>query len=66
MAHEWGHYISNRLISNGTGLTNNQGRAIGEGWADFHALLMMARQDDINMPEQRFLPGRLRRGRLCR
>ena len=46
VAHEWGHYISNRLISNSAGLVNNQGRAMGEGWADFHALLMMVREKD--------------------
>jgi uncharacterized protein (TIGR03382 family) len=50
VAHEWGHYISNRLIANSAGLTNNQGRAMGEGWADFHALLMTVRAEDINVP----------------
>nr|WP_225937420.1 myxosortase-dependent M36 family metallopeptidase [Myxococcus sp. RHSTA-1-4] len=50
VAHEWGHYISNRLISNGSGLVNNQGRAMGEGWADFHALLMTVRAEDIDVP----------------
>ncbi|MET0406453.1 MAG: M36 family metallopeptidase, partial [Cystobacter sp.] len=50
VAHEWGHYLSNRLIWNGSGLTNNQGRAMGEGWADFTALLMMTRAEDINVP----------------
>ncbi|EPX58683.1 chitinase [Cystobacter fuscus DSM 2262] len=50
VAHEWGHYISNRLIWNGSGLTNNQGRSMGEGWADFTALLMMTRPEDINVP----------------
>ncbi len=39
VAHEWGHFISNRLIGNASGLGTTQGRAIGEGWADFHALL---------------------------
>ncbi|MFP2957837.1 myxosortase-dependent M36 family metallopeptidase [Myxococcus sp. 1LA] len=46
IAHEWGHYISNRLIGNANGLTNNQGRSMGEGWADVHALLMMVREGD--------------------
>ncbi|MFP2956409.1 myxosortase-dependent M36 family metallopeptidase [Myxococcus sp. 1LA] len=50
VAHEWGHYISNRLISNASGLVNNQGRAMGEGWGDFTALLMMVRAEDINVP----------------
>jgi len=50
IAHEWGHYISNRLIGNASGLTNVQGRSMGEGWGDFHALLMMVRASDINVP----------------
>jgi hypothetical protein len=43
VAHEWGHYISNRLIGDGAGLSNNMGNGMGEGWADFHALLMAVR-----------------------
>jgi large repetitive protein len=50
VAHEWGHYMSNRLIANANGLTNNQGRALGEGWGDFHALLLMARAEDAQLP----------------
>ncbi|WP_225408769.1 myxosortase-dependent M36 family metallopeptidase [Stigmatella hybrida] len=50
VAHEWGHYISNRLIADGNGLSNNQGRSMGEGWADMHALLMMARESDEALP----------------
>jgi len=46
VAHEWGHYISNRLIGNSSGLINNQGRSMGEGWADFHAMLMVVRDED--------------------
>ncbi|MFY1827745.1 myxosortase-dependent M36 family metallopeptidase [Myxococcus fulvus] len=49
VAHEWGHYISNRLVQNAAGLTNNQGRAMGEGWADFHGLLMITRPEDIQV-----------------
>ncbi|WNG25152.1 aldo/keto reductase [Cystobacter fuscus] len=49
-AHEWGHYISNRLVWNASGLTNNQGKSLGEGWADFTALLMMTRPEDILVP----------------
>ncbi|MBB5207980.1 M36 family metallopeptidase [Chiayiivirga flava] len=40
VAHEWGHYISNRLIGNAAGLSNLQGGGMGEGWGDFHSLLM--------------------------
>ncbi|MFP2927497.1 myxosortase-dependent M36 family metallopeptidase [Pyxidicoccus sp. 3LG] len=50
VAHEWGHYISNRLIHDANGLINQQGRAMGEGWGDFTALLMMVRAEDINVP----------------
>ncbi|MBZ4370622.1 myxosortase-dependent M36 family metallopeptidase [Corallococcus sp. AS-1-6] len=46
IAHEWGHYISNRLVGNAAGLSNNQGRSMGEGWGDFHAMLMQVRESD--------------------
>ena len=48
IAHEWGHYISNRLIAFGYGSANVTG-GMGEGWADFHALLLMVRPEDINV-----------------
>lgn len=47
VSHEWGHYISNRLVGNSSGLINNQGRSMGEGWGDFHALMMLAEADDL-------------------
>ncbi|HKY32872.1 MAG TPA: M36 family metallopeptidase [Candidatus Polarisedimenticolia bacterium] len=50
VAHEWGHYISNRLIGNSTGLSNQQGRGMGEGWGDFHALIMTVRPEDAAVP----------------
>ncbi|RKG54971.1 histidine kinase [Corallococcus sp. AB011P] len=50
VAHEWGHYISNRLVGNAAGLSNNQGRSMGEGWGDFHAMLMQVRESDRNKP----------------
>ena len=46
VSHEWGHILSNRLIGNGSGLGNNQGRSMGEGWSDFVAMMMMIRSDD--------------------
>jgi hypothetical protein len=49
VAHEWGHYLSNRLVGNANGLTNNQGRAMGEGWADFTAMLMTVKESDRNI-----------------
>ncbi|QIL80313.1 hypothetical protein G7047_10660 [Diaphorobacter sp. HDW4A] len=50
IAHEWGHYISNRLIGDGNGLTTNHSDGLGEGWGDFHSLLMLVRDDDRNRP----------------
>ena len=46
VAHEYGHYVSNRLIGDGVGLGNQQGGGMGEGWGDFHALLMTVRSQD--------------------
>ena len=44
--HEMGHYITNRLIGNANGLTNTQGRAMGEGWGDFFAVCMTSQATD--------------------
>ena len=48
--HEWGHYLSNRLIGNATGLTANQARGMGEGWSDFLTILLEVRADDVATP----------------
>ena len=50
IAHEWGHFISNRLIGDGSGLTSNHAKGLGEGWGDFHALLMTAAEQDTQKP----------------
>lgn len=50
VSHEWGHVLSNRLVGNSSGLVNNQGRGLGEGWSDFVALLMMVRPEDAAVP----------------
>jgi hypothetical protein len=50
IAHEWGHYISNRLIGNASGLTQVQSRGMGEGWGDFHDLLMLIKASDAALP----------------
>jgi len=47
VTHEWGHYISNRLVGNSSGLSNQQGRSMGEGFGDFHALLLVSAEDDL-------------------
>src|SRR5262249_38113649 len=46
VAHEWGHYISNRLINDANGLTTNMAGGLGEGWADFHSLLLTVKPED--------------------
>ncbi|WP_234638407.1 M36 family metallopeptidase [Delftia tsuruhatensis] len=50
ITHEWGHYISNRLIGDANGLGTPHARGLGEGWSDFHALLMMAGEEDGQRP----------------
>lgn len=47
VAHEWGHVLAERLVGNGVGLGNGQGRAIGEGVADFLALLLTIHEEDV-------------------
>ncbi|CAK0752726.1 extracellular elastinolytic metalloproteinase [Gammaproteobacteria bacterium] len=49
IAHEWFHYVSNRLVGNGDGLSNKQGGALGEGWSDVSALLLEARPEDATV-----------------
>lgn len=44
--HEMGHYITNRLVGNASGLMNTQGRAMGEGWGDFFAICMTSQPRD--------------------
>ncbi|MFI7494611.1 M36 family metallopeptidase [Kocuria sp. M4R2S49] len=44
--HELGHYITNRLVGNASGLANQQGRALGEGWGDFFAISMTSQASD--------------------
>lgn len=49
VAHEWGHFISNRLVGDAAGLSTNMAGGLGEGWADFHALFMSVRAEDIGV-----------------
>ncbi|MGK5110692.1 MULTISPECIES: M36 family metallopeptidase [unclassified Geodermatophilus] len=44
--HEMGHYVTNRLVGNASGLANRQGRAMGEGWGDFFAICMTSQAGD--------------------
>ena len=46
IAHEFFHYVSNRLVNDGSGLSNTQGGSMGEGWSDVAALLLSVREED--------------------
>ncbi|MBV9493545.1 MAG: M36 family metallopeptidase, partial [Acidobacteria bacterium] len=50
MSHEWGHYLSNRLIGNSDGLTTQQSGGMGEGWGDTSAMMLTVRADDTATP----------------
>jgi hypothetical protein len=50
VAHEWAHYLSNRLVANSAGLTSTQARGMGEGWSDFNAMLLIVRPEDVAVP----------------
>jgi hypothetical protein len=49
VAHEWGHFISNRLVGNAAGLSSNMSGGLGEGWGDFHAMMITVRAEDIGV-----------------
>jgi len=46
--HEWGHYLSNRLIGNANGLNANYAGGMGEGWGDINAMMLTVRADDTS------------------
>jgi uncharacterized repeat protein (TIGR01451 family) len=50
VAHEWMHYMSNRLVNNANGLTSLQGSGMGEGWGDTSAMLLTVRAEDTAVP----------------
>jgi len=50
VSHEWGHYISNRLVGNANGLNSNLAGGLGEGWGDFTSMLLTVRPDDTTVP----------------
>ncbi|MGH8444262.1 MAG: M36 family metallopeptidase, partial [Solimonas sp.] len=47
ISHEFFHHVSNRLVNNGSGLSNTQGGGMGEGWSDVDSLLLAVRPDDL-------------------
>lgn len=46
IAHEWAHYMSNRLVLNSTGLSTQNAGGMGEGWSEFVALLATVKEED--------------------
>ncbi len=44
--HELAHGVSNRLIGNGLGLGGMHARGLGEGWSDYLALALLAKESD--------------------
>jgi hypothetical protein len=50
VAHEWGHYLSNRLVYDSNGLIGTQANGMGEGWSDFVSLLLLVKDSDRALP----------------
>ena len=46
VAHEYFHYVHNRLADAG----NNQARSMGEGWGDINAFMLAARDGERSLP----------------
>ncbi len=44
--HEHTHGLSNRLHGNGSGLTHDMSRGMGEGWSDFYGMAMLSQPSD--------------------
>ncbi|HET8898470.1 MAG TPA: M36 family metallopeptidase [Rhodanobacteraceae bacterium] len=57
VAHEWGHYISGRLVHNGNGLSSNMSGGMGEGFGDFHALLLLVKAEDAQVAANSLFDG---------
>jgi large repetitive protein len=48
--HEYFHFVSNRLVGNGSGLATNLASGLGEGWSDFSSMLLTVRENDTATP----------------
>lgn len=49
LLHELTHGLTQRLVGNATGLGNNRGGSMGEGWSDFYARVLLSSADeDVN------------------
>ncbi len=46
VVHEATHGVSGRLHNNGSGLTTNMSRGMGEGWSDFYSLALLTEPTD--------------------
>jgi N-acetylneuraminic acid mutarotase len=46
LLHELTHGLSNRLHSNGNGLTTTMAQSLGEGWSDFYARALLSTADE--------------------
>lgn len=46
VAHEFTHFLTNRLVGDAMGLINSPSRAMGEGWSDFVAIWFSASAAD--------------------
>ncbi len=46
-AHEWAHYLFRRLVNPNLDITDNQARALNEGWADVVGVLMAMKTSDF-------------------
>lgn len=57
VAHEWGHYLSNRLVNDSNGLTTAFSRGLGEGWGDTSAMLLTVRGTDLQRPNNAHYSG---------
>ena len=44
--HELTHGLSNRLVGNAGGLSNNRGGGMGEGWSDWYGLALLSEPSD--------------------
>jgi hypothetical protein len=51
VAHEWGHFLTKRLVGDAIGLSSTAGRGLGEGWSDFLALWLTAEAQDVTVPD---------------
>lgn len=47
--HEYGHFLSNRLIGDASGLSLPIARSLGEGWSDFLAVMAIVRESDAQL-----------------